>query len=58
MKETKNTENEENFISKKVFDCSYQQDPWPNHVLQLLIHGANSFKDLTIVDYGIVNGKV
>ena len=51
-------ENLDDLTLEQLIDRSYKQDSLPNRVLQLLVNGTNYFKDLTIVDYVNVDGRL
>ena len=42
----------------QLLDWSYEKDPIPSRVLELLARGANFSKDLTIADCSVVNGRL
>lgn len=45
-------------LLEELIDHGYQEDPLPNHVLQLLVDKANYSKDLTIADCTIINSRL
>ena len=51
-------ENLNNLTLKQLIDHSYEQNPLPNQVLQLLADGSNYSKDLTIADYVNIDGRL
>ena len=51
-------ENLDDLTLEQLIDCGYGQDPLPKQVLQLLVDGANYFKDLTIADCVNVDGRL
>ena len=51
-------ENLDNLTLEQLIDRGYEQDLFPNRVLQLLANGANYSKDPTIADYANVDGRL
>ena len=51
-------ENLDDLTLEQLIDYSYEQDPLPNWVLQLLANEANYSKDLTIADCANIDGRL
>lgn len=58
MEETKNAKNVKNITLKELIDCAYQENSSPSYFLQILAYSINYFKNLTIVDWGIINSRL
>lgn len=51
-------EETENLLLEELIDRSYQEDPLPIRMLQLLANGTNYSKDLMIADCTVINGRL
>lgn len=58
MEETQNVKNNENFTLEELINRSYHENFLPSRVLELLVNGANFYKDFTITDCAIVHSRL